>query len=165
MTERLWAPWRLEYVTQGAKKPGCIFCDALDMGDDRPAHILLRASWNFVIVNIYPYNNGHLMIVPYEHLTTPTDATHEQTAEMMDLLKVCQRVLTDAYHPEGFNIGMNLGKCAGAGVLEHYHLHIVPRWGGDTNYMTVTGETRVLIEDLAVTDARLRPLFVKYAQK
>jgi len=158
--EQIWAPWRLAYVTKAsAQTAECVFCAALAVGDDSSAHILFRGRGNFVILNRYPYNNGHLMIVPFVHLASPADAPKEQTDEMMDLLKLCQRVLAQAYNPHGFNIGMNLGHCAGAGVLDHYHLHIVPRWSGDTNYMTVCSETRVLIEDLDQVDARLRPLF------
>ena len=149
----------MAYVTKASPPAGCAFCHAPAMEDDERAHILHRGRWNFVIMNIYPYNNGHLMIVPFSHLSSPTDSPKEQTDELMDLLKTCQRVLTAAYGPQGFNIGMNLGQCAGAGVLDHYHLHIVPRWYGDTNYVTVVSETRVLIEDLDQTYQKLRPLF------
>lgn len=149
----------MEYVTTASKKSGCVFCEVLEAGDDAQSHILFRGVWNFVIMNIYPYNNGHLMIVPFQHVASPLDAPKEQTDEMMELLKRCQTALAGAYNPEGFNVGMNLGKCAGAGVLEHYHLHIVPRWGGDTNYMTVFGETRVLAEELDRSYRRLLPFF------
>lgn len=148
MLDRLWAPWRMQYVTNAQTTPGCVFCEALQRGDDRAARILYRARWNFVIMNIYPYNTGHLMIVPFEHVPSPVQAQKAQTDEMMDLVRVCQSAMVAAFKPEGFNIGMNLGKCAGAGVLDHYHMHVVPRWSGDTNYMTVTGETRVLAQDL-----------------
>ncbi len=152
-------------MTTASKAVGCIFCDALSLGDDIRARILFRGARNFVILNIFPYNNGHLMIVPFEHLASPVDSDGEQTAEMMDLLKTCQRALISSYHPDGFNIGMNLGRFAGAGVLDHYHLHVVPRWNGDTNYISVLSETRVLAEDLDQTYRRLQPLFQARADR
>lgn len=165
MLDRLWAPWRMDYVTTASKKAGCVFCDALEINDDRRSHILFRGRLNFVIMNIYPYNSGHVMIVPFEHVASPLEAPEGQTEEMVDLIKLCQAALTHAYKAEGFNIGMNIGKCAGAGVLDHYHLHIVPRWGGDTNYITVLGETRVLAEELDSSYNRLLPHFERASER
>lgn len=157
--ERLWSPWRLEYITNtgpGQPQNACIFCEA----QKNPAHdaqslIVHRGLHNFVILNKYPYSSGHLMIAPNSHLGHLSAAPKEVTDEMMDLLKRSQRALIDVYNPEGFNVGMNLGKVAGAGVADHLHMHILPRWGGDTNFMSTVGETRVLPEDLLVTYQKL----------
>lgn len=118
--------------------------------------ILLRGNHNFIILNLFPYTSGHLMIAPYEHLGSVTKANTEQTAEMMELSKRAITALQNVYHPEGFNLGMNLGHCAGAGVRDHFHLHVVPRWIGDANFMAITGETRVLPEELETTYTRLK---------
>ena len=157
--ERLWSPWRLEYITNtspGQPQNACIFCEA----QKNPAHdakslIVYRGLHNFVILNKYPYTSGHLMIAPNSHLGHLSAAPKEVTDEMMDLLKRSQKALINVYNPEGFNIGMNLGKVAGAGVADHLHMHILPRWGGDTNFMSTVGETRVLPEDLSVTYQKL----------
>jgi ATP adenylyltransferase len=122
---------------------------------DRKNYILHRASHNFVVLNIYPYISGHLLIVPYAHLADLDAAPKQVTDELMDLTKRCQTALREAYRPQGFNLGMNLGKAAGAGVAEHFHLHIMPRWTGDTNFMTTVGETRVHPEDLNTTYGKL----------
>ena len=161
--DRLWSPWRYEYINAGSgeKKDSetspCVFCAML--GDapelDQKNYILHRAAHNFVVLNIYPYISGHLLIVPYTHLADLDAAPKEVTDELMDLTKRCQTALRAAYRPQGFNLGMNLGKAAGAGVAEHFHLHIMPRWTGDTNFMTTVGETRVHPEDLATTYRKL----------
>jgi len=137
---------------------GCLFC-VKPRSEDAEAHIVHRGPLCYVILNRYPYNNGHLMIVPYEHVATLEDLGSEALAEMMALTQVSLRVLREAYSPEGFNLGMNIGEVAGAGVAGHIHLHIVPRWGGDTNYMTVVSHTRTIPEWLDETYRRLRPLF------
>jgi ATP adenylyltransferase len=156
---RLWTPWRLAYVTDaGGATSDCIFCDALTRAGEEPL-IVARGERAFVILNKYPYNNGHLMVVANRHVGRLADLTPAEAAEIMALSQRAERVLTTLYAPHGFNVGLNLGKPAGAGVLDHLHLHIVPRWNGDTNFMSVVGETRVLPEELPATAARLRVEF------
>lgn len=163
--KRLFSPWRLDYVAGGERRvPGCVFCRAEKSRDDRAALVLLRGRTHFVILNKYPYNNGHLMIVPRRHLASPSEAAPAARAEMMDLLVRSEAALHAAYRPAGINLGMNLGRAAGAGIEGHYHLHLVPRWEGDTNFMTSIAETRLVPEDLATTLARLRPLFARLAE-
>ena len=137
---------------------GCLFC-AKPKSDDAQVHIVHRGRLCYVILNRFPYNSGHLMIVPYQHTATLEGLNAEALDELMTLTKLSLRVLREAYEPQGFNIGMNIGQVAGAGIAEHIHLHVVPRWGGDTNYMTTLGKTRVIPEWLDQTYARLRPLF------
>jgi ATP adenylyltransferase len=137
---------------------GCIFCDALARGDAEPLFIH-RGARAFVILNKYPYNNGHLMVVANRHVGRLAALEAEELAEIMTLTQAAERALEAAYHPHGFNVGLNIGKPAGAGVLDHLHLHVVPRWDGDTNFMSVFGETRVLPEELPATAARLRAAF------
>jgi ATP adenylyltransferase len=148
-------------VVNAAKDTGCIFCDALDIQDPNESLILYRAIHNFIILNRYPYNNGHLMIAPYYHIANPADAQPEVAAEMMLLSQKALHALQEVYHPDGFNMGMNIGRSAGAGIESHYHMHIVPRWSGDTNFMTALAETRVIPEDFASTLSKLKPYFEK----
>jgi len=158
----LWSPWRYDYITGsgGAKADGCVFCDILNSSaSDEEKFILKRAEFNFVILNIYPYGTGHLLIVPYAHIADLDKADKQTTDEMMDLMKRSQTALTEVYNPEGFNMGINFGKSAGAGVAGHFHMHVLPRWSGDVNFMTAIGETRVLPEDLAITYQRLKGLW------
>src|SRR5215472_6565696 len=136
----------------------CVFCIGEDQTRDAERLVLHRGRLNFIILNLFPYTSGHLMIAPYAHLSSVADASPEQTAEMMELAKCALHALTGVYHPEGFNMGMNFGHVAGAGVRDHFHLHVVPRWAGDSNFMTITGETRVLPEELTTTYRRLKPL-------
>ena len=158
--DRLWAPWRLSYVT-AAQVPAsdCIFCDA-SLGRDVDL-VVLRGRQAYVILNLYPYNNGHLMVVPNRHLSTLEALTLDEQSELMHLTRVSEMALNEAYRPQGINVGINLGKAAGAGIENHLHIHLVPRWSGDTNFMTAVGQTRVLPEDLGATAARLRPIFQK----
>jgi ATP adenylyltransferase len=162
--DRLWSPWRLEYVTSNKVETGCIFCDA-----PRPpapdSLVVHEGSLCFVILNLYPYNNGHLMVVPYRHVASFSDLTSDEVAETGLLLQRAEMALIEAYQPHGLNIGVNLGKPAGAGVLDHLHVHVVPRWTGDTNFMTVVGEMRVLPEELGTSAARLRPIFERLSQR
>ncbi len=158
----LFSPWRYEYM-KGARPDvdsGCVFCNlAGDTTRDEQNFILKRAEHNFVVLNIYPYAAGHLLIVPYEHVAL-LDKTDDRTStEMMDLTKASQSALAEIYSPEGFNIGMNLGKSAGAGIAEHLHMHILPRWSGDVNFMTTIGEARNIPEDLRVTYDKLLSKF------
>ena len=160
--DRLWSPWRYAYIASNAENrrqetPACVFCSILtDEGTDESKFILHRATHNFVILNLYPYVSGHLMIIPFAHLPEFDAAPKETTDEMMDLTKRCQTALRTSYRPHGFNVGMNLGRAAGAGVDQHIHMHIMPRWVGDTNFMSTVGETRVLPEDLSTTYEKLR---------
>ena len=156
--ERLWTPWRLAYVSGGADSKGCVFCDAQHDETASPL-IVFRGATCFVILNLFPYNNGHLMIVPNRHLGSLAGTTAEEACELMELARRAEIALTEVYAPHGMNMGINLGKPAGAGILNHLHLHIVPRWNGDTNYMTIIGQTRVLPEELPETADKLRPIF------
>jgi ATP adenylyltransferase len=155
------APWREEYVKKVCRRQGCIFCRALRLKNDKAAFVLFRGKHNFIILNKFPYNPGHLMIAPYRHLASFNRAPKEASDDLTDLLKMSLRVLRMNYRPHGFNAGMNLGQSAGAGVVDHYHLHVIPRWHGDSNFMPLVSQTRVLIEDLKSTYERLWPLFEK----
>lgn len=161
--ETLWSPWRYDYIKSGNsadQSAGCVFCAILKTPErDESNFVLHRASHNFVVLNIYPYISGHLLIVPFDHVADLDRASKETTDELMDLTKRCQTALRDVYQPGGFNIGMNLGRPAGAGIADHLHIHIMPRWAGDTNFMTTIGETRVIPEDLSTTYGKLKPLF------
>ena len=141
--KRLWSPWRLEYLT-APKYEGCIFCRAVESNDDRENLVLLRGERAFLILNRYPYNNGHLMVVPYAHVPSLEDLDALTLADLMQLLKQGLAALRVAMGPEGFNVGANLGQVAGAGVEAHVHLHVVPRWSGDTNFMPIIGDMRVI---------------------
>ena len=158
----LWSPWRYDYIKSGDTKPqeiknNCVFCSILESpASDEEKFILYRAGFNFVILNIYPYISGHLMIIPYAHLADLDAANKETTDELMDLTKRCQSALREVYNPNGFNLGMNFGKAAGAGVAEHFHMHILPRWIGDANFMTSVGETRTIPEHLRTTYEKLK---------
>ena len=157
--DRLWTPWRMNYLQGETPTPeGCIFC-VQPQSKDTEAHILQRGDHCYVILNRFPYNSGHLMVVPYAHVATLDGLEADAAAELMVLTQLSLRVLREAYAPQGFNLGMNIGEAAGAGVAGHVHLHIVPRWAGDTNYMTITGETRIIPEWMDQTYERLRPLF------
>ena len=145
--ERLWAPWRLQYVTQD-KPGGCIFCDKPKLGDDRAAQIVRRGALAFVMLNAFPYNNGHLMVAPHEHTGALEELPPDTLHEMMDLSQACVRVLKAEFRAEGLNLGFNVGAPAGAGIKDHLHLHIVPRWVGDTNFMPVIADVRVIPQSL-----------------
>lgn len=140
----------------------CLFCVKPRLPDEE-AHILYRGRWCYVVLNRFPYNNGHLMIAPYAHVPSLEDLDEPTSAEWMALTQISLRVLRQAYNPQGFNVGLNIGTVAGAGVAGHVHLHVVPRWGGDTNYMSVVGQTRTIPEWLEETYRRLRPLFEQHA--
>jgi ATP adenylyltransferase len=159
--DHLWSPWRLEYVI--SKKPdGCVFCHAPDPSRADPL-LIFKGSLAYVILNLYPYNNGHLMVVPYRHESSLAALTRDEMNEVGLLAQRSETALREAYRLEGINLGVNLGAPAGAGIEEHVHLHLVPRWNGDTNFMTVVGQTRVLPEELAATAARLKPIFERLA--
>jgi ATP adenylyltransferase len=148
--ERLWAPWRLQYVAKD-KPGGCIFCDKPQSGDDRAAQIVYRGKLAFVMLNAYPYNNGHIMVAPFEHVPCLEDLPSAALHEMMDLSQQCIRALKLSFHPQGFNLGFNLGAVGGAGIKDHLHLHLVPRWLGDTNFMPVIADVRVIPQSLDAT--------------
>ena len=150
----LWAPWRLQYI-KGPPMPDCIFCAFPREGRDRNRGILIQGRAAFVILNMYPYNSGHLMVVPHRHVADPVQLSDDEHLDMMHLTRAAIRALREVYRPAGFNIGMNIGHAAGAGIADHLHTHIVPRWVGDTNFMPILGETKVLPEELGVTYDRL----------
>jgi len=157
------APWRESYVKNVYKQKGCFFCRLPKINKDRETFILHRGTYNFIILNRFPYTPGHLMIAPYRHLARFERAPKETTDEMADLVKLSLIILRKQYGPHGFNTGMNLGHSAGAGVADHYHLHVIPRWTGDANFMPLVAGTKVMTVDLAGSYERLVPLFGKYA--
>jgi ATP adenylyltransferase len=162
--ERLWSPWRLSYVTGASGgDPACVFCDALTA--EQHELVLTRGRFCYAILNLYPYNGGHLMVALNRHVGTLAATTPDERTELMQLTRRAEIALTEAYTPQGINIGVNIGRPAGAGVLDHLHVHLVPRWNGDTNFMTVVGNTRVLPEDLAQSAARLRPIFERLTKE
>jgi ATP adenylyltransferase len=156
----IWSPWRMEYI-ESNKETECIFCIAQAQEDGAQNLIALRGEHSYAILNRYPYTSGHLMVVPFAHQAHLEDLDSSTRAEMMELTTRCITVLRKVYHPEAFNIGANIGESAGAGVKSHVHMHIVPRWGGDTNFMTVVGEVRVLPESLERTYERVRKAFLE----
>lgn len=157
--ERLWAPWRGSYVSSAGRTPGCVLCDARDGASGAEPLTVHRGDLCFVLMNLYPYNGGHVMVAPLRHVGTLGAASAEELSEIMSLARRLESALQEIYRPDGLNVGMNLGRSAGAGVAEHIHLHVVPRWNGDTSFMTVVGETRVIPEDPKAACARLRPFF------
>jgi len=152
----IWTPWRYRYIADASKDDRCIFCDALAANDDEKALIVLRGEKNFIILNKFPYTSGHVMVVPYAHIAELGTADAETLTEMMQLAQRAQAALAKTYRPQGYNLGMNLGRAAGAGVIGHLHLHVLPRWSGDSNFMTVVGETRVEPEELTTTFEKLK---------
>jgi len=152
----LWTPWRYRYIAKANKDERCIFCDALALKDDVSAQIVFRGKFSFTILNRFPYTTGHVMVVPYTHVAELSECDPEALAEMMRLAQNVQKALASVYHPQGYNLGMNLGRCAGAGVTGHLHLHVLPRWSGDANFMTTVAETRLEPEELSTTFEKLR---------
>lgn len=149
-------------MTRSEEPPGCVFCIAKTIGEGQQL-IVHEGTLAYVILNKFPYNAGHLMVVPQRHVAQIALLERDELTEMAVLTQLCERVLNEAYSPQGINVGMNLGRPAGAGIVDHLHIHLVPRWNGDTNFMTVVGEVRVLPEELPATANRLRPLFAKLA--
>jgi ATP adenylyltransferase len=152
----LWTPWRYAYVTGGGKATGCIFCNLPKLNEDKQARIVYRGRSCYVVLNTYPYTPGHVMIVPFEHLDELQKLPVEAAHELMDLSQKMERILRSLYKPDGVNLGMNIGAAAGAGVAGHIHMHALPRWVADANFVSVVGETRVLPEALEVTWERIR---------
>ncbi len=154
----LWTPWRYQYIKDATenKPAGCIFCDLPKENKDEENFILYRGKYNFIILNRFPYTNGHSMVVPFRHFGEFHLLSDEEGNEMLKLAKMLQRALIEVYNPEGFNIGFNQGRCAGAGVADHLHLHVVPRWTGDSNMVSIIGETRIIPENLETTYKKLK---------
>ncbi len=159
--ERLWSPWRSQYVSRADEDEGCFFCSHLEGLDDEDTGILWRGERTFVVLNAYPYNAGHVMVAPKRHIGDMGELEQDELHELIDVTQRSVANLGAALKPHGYNVGMNLGDVAGAGVPGHLHVHVVPRWGGDTNFMPVVGETKVLPEMLADTYAKMRPVFDK----
>jgi ATP adenylyltransferase len=160
--EHLWAPWRMGYILNNSKNhEGCFLCESLKRNDDRKNYVLYRGKHSSVIMNLYPYNNGHLLIVPYAHVPDMNALSIDELTDLMKCAQASLNALKQDMNPEGFNVGINIGKVAGAGLPEHMHIQIVPRWTGDTSYLTVFDETRVMPELLEGTYERLRPYFEK----
>jgi ATP adenylyltransferase len=158
----LWTPWRYGYITQVGEPAECVFCAAGDpTADDHKTLVVHRALHNYVILNRFPYTSGHLMVVPYRHVATLEELRDEELVELIRLARDTEKRLRKVYRPDGLNLGVNIGKSAGAGIAGHLHLHALPRWYGDVNFMTVVGETRVVPEDLEVTWERLRAAFAE----
>jgi ATP adenylyltransferase len=156
---QLWAPWRMELISREEKPKGCIFCDLPKSPQDRETLVLGRTLRTFAILNRFPYNNGHLMVAPRSHVGDLAGLSEEDHLELSRMLRVALRLVGKAYGPDGYNLGMNLGHPAGAGIADHVHWHVVPRWKGDTNFMPVLGDTKVMIEHLHASWDKLRPLF------
>lgn len=157
--KHLWSPWRMTYISNNKKESGCVFCNAQAKADNAKNLIAYRGKFSYVILNRFPYTSGHLMVIPFAHVSTLEELDAETRAEMMELTTRCMAVLRELYKPHGFNMGANIGEAAGAGVLGHVHIHIVPRWAGDTNFMSSVGETRVLPESLEETYKRVEKAF------
>jgi ATP adenylyltransferase len=159
--QTIWAPWRIKYILS-EKESECFFCKKLQQTvNDRENFVLYRGKTAFALLNIYPYSNGHIMIAPYAHVSCLTALDHNQVADLFLVTQLCEHVLTQAFQPEGFNIGLNLGKAAGAGIEDHLHVHVVPRWNGDTNYMTTISNTRVIPQQLEEAYEMLLPIFLE----
>jgi ATP adenylyltransferase len=157
--DRLWTPWRFEYLRNADRAPSCVFCQMLGETHDADNLLLYRGRNAFVILNLFPYTSGHLLIVANRHIASLTEATPEELHEIIRLAGACESALRQEYHPDGYNMGFNIGRSAGAGVEHHVHMHVLPRWTGDSNFVSVVGETRVLPEELPTTFNRLLPYF------
>jgi ATP adenylyltransferase len=157
--DHLWTPWRYAYIAKNESPSACIFCEKAAANQDEENLIVFRGRLNFVLLNLFPYTNGHLMIAPYKHAALLSEAGDDVLTEMMILTRTAEDHIRAIYKPEGLNMGLNIGKCAGAGVAGHIHMHVLPRWTGDANFMSTIGETRVMPEDLATTYKKLRSAF------
>jgi len=157
----LWTPWRYAYIVESKERQRCVFCDKRNNSDDRTSWIVYRGTDCYICLNAFPYTSGHVMIIPYEHLDELQKLSPEAAREMMDLCRRSETVLRALYRPDGVNLGMNIGAAAGAGVAGHIHMHVLPRWIADANFMTVVGETRVLPESLEITWERMKDAFAK----
>jgi ATP adenylyltransferase len=158
--DRLWTPWRFDYIRKASTATSCVFCEVLQKTSDSENLLLFRGKDSYVILNLFPYTSGHLLVVANRHISFLSDATPDELHEIIRLGRHCESALQSEYHPDGFNLGFNLGRAAGAGVEHHLHMHVLPRWTGDSNFVSVVGETRVLPEELPDTFERLRPYFL-----
>jgi ATP adenylyltransferase len=159
MPDVLFAPWRYEYLVSDKSGDACFLCEAAASEEDRDDLVVHRGRKVFVILNRYPYTNGHVMVAPYAHEARLSESSQETLSELIQTVARAEKILREAYRADGLNVGVNLGSAAGAGLADHYHVHVVPRWKGDTNFMTVAGDVRVVPEEHGATLARLRPLF------
>jgi ATP adenylyltransferase len=159
--DRLWTPWRFQYIRTADEAQSCIFCRILNEPSDKANLVLFRGGKSFVLLNLFPYTSGHLLVVANRHISRLNEAVTEELHEIIELSRQCENALQQEYHPQGFNMGFNLGRAAGAGVEHHLHMHVLPRWTGDSNFVSVVGETRVLPEELTATYQRLLPYFLK----
>jgi ATP adenylyltransferase len=159
--DHLWTPWRFEYLRRADQESSCVFCRILEEKDDTANFVLFRSPSLFVILNLFPYTSGHLLIAVNRHIASLRDARPDELHAMIETAALCETALRREYRPGGYNIGFNLGRAAGAGVEHHVHMHVLPRWIGDSNFVSIVGETRVLPEDLPTTYQRLKPYFEK----
>jgi ATP adenylyltransferase len=160
--DRLWTPWRFDYISKiDPSDRGCVFCEILSQNRDRANYVLFRGKALFVILNLFPYTSGHMLLVANRHIASLIEASSEELHEFLDIAQACERALKCEYKPDGFNMGFNLGRAAGAGVGHHLHMHVLPRWTGDANFLSVVSETRVLPEELSQTYSRLLPHFAQ----
>ncbi|MAR30586.1 MAG: HIT family hydrolase [Candidatus Marinimicrobia bacterium] len=159
--KHLFSPWRMDYVSKPSSKEGDVFLDALNSDDDRESLILFRGDLSFIIMNLYPYNNGHLMVVPYRKVNSMIDLNQNELSEIIKLSQNSMDIIKKELNADGFNFGVNVGKCAGAGIDDHIHFHVVPRWNGDNNFMPAIGNTKVVVQGLFDTYDVLYPLFQK----
>ncbi len=157
--DRMWAPWRIGYILSDKKEDGCVFCNAYQSKNDKEKLVIFRSKYSFVIMNLYPYNAGHIMIVPNRHIDSPTLLEKEEQLDMFNLVNKSLDVLKSVMHPDGFNLGMNLSRTAGAGIDDHIHIHIVPRWNGDTNFMSTVSDTKVISESIEETYDKIKNAF------
>ena len=157
--DRLWTPWRFDYISKVDQTESCVFCGILDDSRDTANLVLYRGVHVFVVINLFPYTTGHLLIVSNRHISTLNEASDEELLEFITTGRHCENALRQEYHPNGFNLGFNVGRAAGAGVERHLHMHVLPRWVGDSNFVSVVGETRILPEELPTTLRRLKPYF------
>ncbi len=154
--DRLWAPWRIGYILSDKKEEGCIFCNALNANNDDEKLVLFRSEFSFIIMNLYPYNAGHVMVVPNRHIDSPLNLTEQEQRDLFKLVNLSIEIIQKVMKPDGFNLGMNLGRTAGAGIDDHIHIHIVPRWNGDTNFMSTVSDTKVISESIKETYLKLK---------
>lgn len=157
--EKMWAPWRMGYILSDKKENGCVFCNAYNTKNDKEKFVLYRSEHSFVIMNLYPYNAGHIMVVPNRHISSPILLTDKEQLDMFQMVNRSLDVIKNVMHPEGFNLGMNINRTAGAGIDDHIHIHIVPRWNGDTNFMSVVSDTKVISESIEETYKKLKEAF------
>jgi len=159
--DHLWSPWRYQYVSSAPATSECIFCQKAEEHKDAENLVVWRGKHNFVLLNLYPYTSGHLMVAPYQHVALLEDAGAETVTDMMLIARQAEKHLRAVYHPEGLNIGMNIGRAAGAGIAGHIHMHVLPRWTADANFMTTVAETRIIPEDIQVTYQKLSRAFAQ----